>query len=115
VESNDEISTAGHMIDLHAKIPRKIYGETKQISGARSNRVGIDTLQHDDIVFDMPTEKKVEVAMKYLLEAWEHHKVKAGECQAHINTLVELREMHETRLRSIRQKLDKLLYYDKYN
>jgi hypothetical protein len=72
--------------------------------------------REDELVIDIPTEKKVEVAIKYLMDAWEHHKLKSGECQAHINTLVELREMHDTRLRAIRRKIDKLiLYYENYD
>jgi hypothetical protein len=72
--------------------------------------------REDKLVIDISTEKKVEVAIKYLMKAWEHHKVKSGECQVHINTLVELREMHDTRLRAIRRKIDELiLYYDNYN
>jgi hypothetical protein len=89
----------GGMFDESTKTGHQIYTRERE----------------DDLIIDMPTEKKVEVAMKYLLDAWEHHKVKSGECQAHINTLVELREMHDTRLRAIRQKIDKLLYYDKHN
>jgi len=75
----------GGKLDESTKIGNQIYNRERE----------------DDLVIDMPTEKKVEVGMKYLMDAWEHHKVKSGECQAHINTLVELREMHDTRFRAI--------------
>jgi hypothetical protein len=72
--------------------------------------------REDELVIDISTEKKVEVAIKYLMDTWEHHKLKLGECQAHINTVVELREVHDTCLRAIWQKIDELiLYYDNYN
>ena len=75
----------GGKLDESTKIGNQIYNRERE----------------DDLVIDMPTEKKVEVGMKYLMDAWEHHKVKSGEYQAHINKLVELREMHYTRLRAI--------------
>lgn len=112
VQSNDELSTTGHMIDLNAEIPRKIDGETKQKSDATSNRVSIDTLKRErDNPFgiDISTEKEKEAVIRYMMDVWEHYKIKSGECQSHITTLVELREMYDRRGRAIRQKLNMLL------
>jgi hypothetical protein len=105
VQSNNELSTAGHMIDLNAKTPRKIDGETKQKSDATSNRVSIDTLKRErdnPFEIDVSTEKEKEAVIRYMMDIWEHYKIKSGECQAHITA-------YDQRGRAIRQKLNMLL------
>jgi hypothetical protein len=93
VYSNDELSTTGHMIDLNQKNRRNIDRETKQKSDAASNRVRIDALKRErDETFeiDVTTEKEKEAVIRYYIDVWEQYKIKSGECQAHITTLVEL-------------------------